>query len=490
MKKILGFQQLARGTVVVAATNLLRSFKAFLLIPLLAKFLSAEEFGIWVQVETTLMLLLPLVLLGLDSSLVRFLSGENERERMAESFWTTIAAITSAGLMVALLCWAVAPITSQHLWGAKSGMPIVRWLGVLAMFQGVNQLVQRFFYSRQRISIYSALVIAGLTVELGLVATVLRMGYGVRGVVLAQILLALMFGFIGLYMVFRQVGRGRINLQKLRGLLAFGLPLMPSSYFYWLADSSDRFIIGRFHGSAEVGVYGLAYMLGNVPYTMLLAPLHFVLYPKLIAWWDEGKRDSVRSGLENLLRYSLILIIPAVVGLSLVAEPVILLMSTSDFKGGVVIVPWIGGAFVGMTLWVTGHYLLYMQKRTKVAAFAYGLAGLLNIALNLLFVPRWGTTAAAISTFIAYWGLALGGCFYVRRSFFFEMQSGTMFRVLLACTPMGLFLWWADPTGIGGLLVCTSAGVCLYAGALWMVGEIGAREVALVRSVLALPKRR
>ena len=234
---------------------------------------------------------------------------------------------------------------------------------------------------------------------------------------------------------------------------------------------------------AAVGVYGLAYTLGNIPYTMLLAPLHFVMYPRIVAWWEEGRRDAVRRAVEELLRYSYTIVVPAAVGLSLLARPVILLMSSPEFAEGQIVIPWISGAFVGMSLWAAGHYLLYVQKRTATATLAYALAGAANLLLNVLLVPRWGPVAAAQTTCAVYWLLAVAGCLYVRRSFPFSLQLGPLVRVVGACLPMGAVLWWLAPSGLGGVLGATALGTAVYLGALWSLGGIRRHDREAVRSL-------
>ena len=490
MKTTSVFHQLAKGTIVIAAINLLRSFRSFLLVPMLAKSMSTAEYGVWVGFETTFLFLLPLVLLGLDAGLVRYLSGGRGRRELAQGIWTALRTTLVTGLGVGLICVLLAPLIAKDLWGAGDATVVVRWLGILVVFRGMAHLIQRFFYARQQINLYGMMVGIGLVVELGFIGFVASMGYGVVGVVQAVSVFSVFFVIVGLLLIYRQVGWERFDRKVLRQFLSFGLPLMPSSYFYWLADSSDRFVIGHFHGAVEVSVYSLAYTLGNMPYTMLLAPLHFVMYPQLISWWDEGKMDRVQLGLESLLRYSLMLMIPAVVGLSLLARPIILLMSTEEFAGGAAIVPWIGGAFIGMSIWVAGHYLLCIQGRTRTVTFVYGLAGVGNLGLNLLFVSSWGPSAAAWSSFLIYWLLAVIGCLYVRRSFFFQLQWQAMLRACCACVPMALFLRWAEPIYVFQLSVCVVIGAVCYVGSLWAIGGIGTREWLFVRSLFNPSGRR
>ena len=47
----------------------------------------------------------------------------------------------------------------------------------------------------------------------------------------------------------------------IRAMTAFGLPLIPSTVFVWVLNLSDRYIIGYFHGSGQVGLYATSYDL-------------------------------------------------------------------------------------------------------------------------------------------------------------------------------------------------------------------------------------
>ena len=475
----------ARDTTIITIVNALRSLKSFLLVPVLTRLLGTEQYGVWIQVDATLVLLIPCVLWGLDAALVRFLAAESDRRRVAEGLWTSLSAVVGAGVLVGAACWIWAAVIADALWGAPAAANVVRWTGLLIATEAVTQLVLRYFYARQQMMTYAVLTTAGLVLELAFVGGAVWLGHGVQGAVIGLIGFKAVLLAVSLGLVVPQVGWAGWSGQRLREFLAFGLPLLPAAYFWWLVNSSDRYVLGHFHGSATVGVYGLAYTLGSLPYTMLLTPLYFVLYPKLTAWWDGGQEELVRAGMEYGMRYMLLLTVPATVALGWLAKPVIRLMSTASFAGGAVIVPLVGSSFVALGMWVMGSYLFLFEKRTAVITLAYGIAGAGNLALNLLIVPRWGAMGAAISTLLAYGGLALLGLPRARQILNFDPQLAILAKSLLACLPMSLWLWWTRPTGLLHLGGSILGGALLYVSGLWILRTFEPQEVRMFRSFVA-----
>lgn len=67
---------LIRRMGLVGITNFLVALNAIILIPLLTKSLPVSDYGVWVQVNTTFLLITSITTLGLPYTMLRFLSAE------------------------------------------------------------------------------------------------------------------------------------------------------------------------------------------------------------------------------------------------------------------------------------------------------------------------------------------------------------------------------------------------------------------------------
>ena len=79
------FKLFAQRIGLTGLTNLLITLSGILLIPILTKTLSIEEYGIWAQIMVTIGLVPSIVMLGLPYTMVRFLAGAEKKREYSRS---------------------------------------------------------------------------------------------------------------------------------------------------------------------------------------------------------------------------------------------------------------------------------------------------------------------------------------------------------------------------------------------------------------------
>jgi len=78
---------------IIGIVNILISLSAIILLPILTKNLSIQNYGIWVQTSITIILLSNIITLGLPDTMVRFLSGENDSEKLQNGIFSIIIVV-------------------------------------------------------------------------------------------------------------------------------------------------------------------------------------------------------------------------------------------------------------------------------------------------------------------------------------------------------------------------------------------------------------
>jgi O-antigen/teichoic acid export membrane protein len=152
-----------------------------------------------------------------------------------------------------------------------------------------------------------------------------------------------------------------------------------------------------------------------------------------------------------------ILVLLAGVTVALLGPPFILQFLPQDYVGTGAIVPWLA---LGTTLF--GLYLMPMNTITITAGVTRhvwiftAIAATMNIALNILLVPSFGTAAAAINTTIGYGALLVGVFLYMRRvcnpplPYDTERIAKGFISVAL---PALLSAMLTDPSSVSGLII-------------------------------------
>jgi len=178
-----------------------------------------------------------------------------------------------------------------------------------------------------------------------LIAGLLLSGFGLLGAIIACLIVGSISFAIAFSLAISQIGFKIPAFSELKPYLRYGMPLTPNAMIIWIIHSSDRYIIGYFIGMAAVGVYSAAYAMGNL-ILFFLTPIMVILFPTISKLYEEKSIEEVRNYLKYSLKYFLIFAIPSAFGLSVLAKPLLRILTTPEFVSGSIVVPFVAlGAF-------------------------------------------------------------------------------------------------------------------------------------------------
>ena len=196
------------------------------------------------------------------------------------------------------------------------------------------------------------------------------------------------------------------SLVRMRNLFFASVPLGLTLLFNLVYFRVDSIILTLTRTTAEVGIYGLAYKIFELP---LVIPTFFMnaLYPVMLeVTGDLGK--ETRKNFSSLIGKTAALLFVAscvVVLIVWFCAPIIAWIRTDFFAGVAVLrVLSLGLPFFflsSLTMWT-----LIAKKQQTLLAVVYCVCMFVNAGLNWIFIPKFGYMAAAWIT-VASEGLVL-----------------------------------------------------------------------------------
>jgi O-antigen/teichoic acid export membrane protein len=384
----------------IGITTLLVSLSGIILLPILTKTLPIEEYGMWALIGVTIGLIPAVVMLGLPYTMVRFLSAAKKKEEIQEGFYSIafIVLFTSAIASLLLLLFSK-PIAASLF---DNNLTIARILPLIVFIACLNGLLLNFFRTFQQIKRYSIFAFIQTYLNVALVAYFVLSGYGILGAVMGLLISSFFVFLIMASLIISEIGIKIPKFTHTREYLAFGLPTVPSNLSSWIVNSSDRYVIGVFLGTAFVGYYSPGYALGSM-IGMFMAPLSFMLPPVLSKYYDENNMNEVKTVLRYSLKYFLLLAIPATFGLSLLSKPILTILSTPEIASqGYLVTPFIAVSALLFGAYAVISHIIALEKKTKITGAIWVMAAVLNLGLNIIIVPYMGILGAAITTLIAF----------------------------------------------------------------------------------------
>lgn len=165
--------------------------------------------------------------------------------------------------------------------------------------------------------------------------------------------------------------------------------------------SADVTMLGLYTNDYTIGIYTVAVKAYNAIKAMISAMTSACL-PRVSAYYGEGRMDEYKHLLNDLINNCTLLMLPTVCGLALLAEPVVLVLSGEGYIEATVALRLISLAIIGATY--SGILITCVNlpmKREKYNLYATVVAAIVNVVLNIYFIPHYKEKGAAITTVIA-----------------------------------------------------------------------------------------
>jgi O-antigen/teichoic acid export membrane protein len=459
--------RLLRGSLTYAVANFVIKALNLLLLPLYTRFLSPADYGIISLAETLAAALAVGLSLGLDSGVTRlyfqYVSDPSQLNRYVSSCLRFAAIWTLAGVFVMislgghLLPW-VAP---------RLSVPFYPFIAMAICTAALLQFIQyRFvlYQVQQRARSYALLAMSlFFATTTAVVALVLFARWGAFGMLLGKLLAAASVT-MGVVHLLRPWVAAPLEWKFVRETLPLSLPLVPHYLMALCLVTADRFILAHYRNLQEVGLYSLAYTLGMAMFLVSVSigqawqPIYF----------DTARRNGGRHILGRVSS-SLAVFLTAIAIFGVQVVPYFARLLDSRYLPIRRLVPWVIGSYLLHAFFGLFQLALLEGKKTKFIVAASSVAFVLNLGLNLWWIPRLGMYGAAYATLVAYGAEALLMFYYAQRVFYLSYDWLRVFAALtLFALALGLsqFNWNAFTHALMtlGILLITATMVWFSGG--------------------------
>lgn len=183
--------------------------------------------------------------------------------------------------------------------------------------------------------------------------------------------------------------------------IRYSLPMTVSRAASFVYRSADIFLLLYFLNAAAVGAYGVAYAAGRLVGMFSMA-FNFLGAPIASKIEAASGADDMVTAHQPALRWLVILSIPAMVPLVLLPEPFITSLYRPRYAPGAGALAVLALAFAIDNVFNALGNLLRGLGKARPLAFNGFLAAVMNVALNIVLIPRYGIIGAAFATLASY----------------------------------------------------------------------------------------
>lgn len=392
----LKIKRLLSNTLLFTVANLGSRIMVFFMVPLYTMILTTEEYGVSDLVQTTAMLLFPVLSLSVSDAVLRFC--------FVKDYSTSD--VLSVGLKVTLKGTFICFIVSLLLFF----IPMFKPLGLYVLFIPIfyvtisySNLLHKFARGIEKVR---------ASAEGGLLSTVLVVAFnllfllvfklGILGYLLA-------YSLAELVAIVYMACRCRINeytvalsvdsdnvLQK--QMLRYSLPLVQNSLSWWALSSINRYVMLAWLDVASVGIYSATLRIPTI--LNVLADI-FAQAWLLTALKDYGDAES-KQFINKMYRKYFWLLLTLTSVIILLSRPLARFLLTGEFSSYWWMIPYLFiSVFLGALVGFLGS--VFSAERKNQMQFISTLTGaLFTIGITIIFLKNHGIIIAALATMVGY----------------------------------------------------------------------------------------
>lgn len=394
------YNKLVKNTGVFFIANFSSKVLTFLLVRFYTELLSPTEYGIIDLLNTTASLAFPLITLCITEAVLRFSIDDTDNR----------GKILTNGIAVAVLGNLAFVLTAPVFANIESFSENYIWIYLLTLTNSLYTIFAHFSRGIGKSKLFAASGLVHTALQIGFnILFLLVFGWGMTGYFIAAVLANVLSGafvFFGgnlfSYIVFK------LDRKYLRTMIVYSLPLIPNSVFWWIMQSSDRYVITYMLGSEANGLYAVANKIPTIIST--ISSIFFQAWQ--ISSVEEVNSKDKTEFYSRVFAVLSALLTTATSFLLVVLQPLYHILTEASYYDGWKATPFLLFAMVfSCYSSFLGTNYVAMKKTTGVFLTTVGGA-VVNIGLNLFLTKPLNIIGTAFATAVGFfitWGARVFG---------------------------------------------------------------------------------
>lgn len=479
-------QKIAYNTGVQVIGKAVTTVLSLILIALLTRYLGVFGFGEYTTVFVFLSFFGVIADFGFFQILVREMTNNPEEEgKIANNLLTFRAFFALAIYLLAIFISLFTPYSAT----IKEGILLI---ALASFFQTQNSSLVGIFQVRHRMDRSVITDVVGRATILLISIWLIKQGAGLQLIFWATVignLINLILSWILAIPIVKI--RLAFDFKLWKKIFVYAWPLGIAAVFGIIYFKIDSIMLSLLRSSEDVGIYGAPYKILEV---LVFIPGIFMgnVFPVITRYVKE-KDERLQSAIQKSFTFLLISATGILFGglalssgiIRFVAGEEFVSSSTITFLSHPITAPIL---FQILLVAIAFSYISYLfnpillavnQQKALIKPAIY--ATIINVALNLIFIPKYGYLAAASTTVVTELFILIYLGFLTFKFLPFGLNLKNLWKVLLSGILMGAILYFLNNLNI---IVLVILGVGLYIFFLFIFKVIGKGEI----SALFFPK--
>ena len=241
----------------------------------------------------------------------------------------------------------------------------------------------------------------------------------------------------------------------------------------------DLLLLQPIAGSQETGLYKAALVIAEFVWLIPMA-VQIIFIQSSSEMWSRDAHEEITSMASKATRYTLAFTTLLLLGIAALATPFITLYFGSEFSEAVtpllLLLPGVLGFAIARPIYAIGQG----KGELRILIIATGIAAAINLVLNLLLIPRYGMSGAAVATSIGYGSMVVFHYFAARQigyNPFGDLRLARIGATVIVAGPVIFGVASLINSRILSLLIVPPVGFAVYSTLALRTEAISADEI-------------
>lgn len=406
LKKLLG------QTAVYGLSSILGRTLNYLLVPLYTSVFEKhpEEYGIVSQLYAFVAFLMILLTFGMETTYFRFIQDSDNRKQVFQNSFLTVVLLNVVfflGLLSLNHSIADALLFTEH-------PEYIILMGAIVVIDATSSLPLAKLRAEERAKEFAIIQFSSIGVNIVLNLVLLycfvdpaEPTKGVFYILMANLVSSLVKpimlrrDFMGI--------RLKLDVPLLRKMMVYAIPIVIAGFAGIINEVIDRIMLKQMlydpangvtakMADAQIGIYSACYKLAMLV-TILLQAYRYAAEP---FFFNQMKNQDRNKLYVKLMNYFVAIVCLVFLVVSLNLDIFKYFISNKTFWEGLYVVPILLLANVFLGVYFNQSIWYKLTNQTKYGAYISIMGAVLTIAINYLFIPKYGFRASAWATLIVY----------------------------------------------------------------------------------------
>ncbi|MFH1752160.1 MAG: oligosaccharide flippase family protein [archaeon] len=474
-----------KGTFYLLLSNTIFFLTGYFIYFILARLLQPAEFGLYGVIIALISILNLVLVTGIQQAVSKFVSETPENALKVKR--KALILQFSMALIVAIVYVLLAQFVALLLNDLTLTI-FLQFSAVIIVTHSLFSVFSGYFNGLKLFKIQATTNAFYYVLKLFLIVGIVWLGYGLFGAITGFIIastLALIFSIVYAKKIKLKVSK-KVKPPTYTKMVNFALPLIGFALLLHLLQNIDLFavkaLVGKDIANELTGYYLAATTISKLPFIFVLA-FSSVLFPLISRSTFKSNLKKTQNYIKESMRYSLMILLPLSVLFASTALPLIELLFSEAYSAGGEVLSVLAFSTLFLGLFVILTTIISASGKPKHSFALILVVLVVDLILNILFVPVIGIMGAAFATLISmFLGMIIAGLMVL---YYFKalISIVSTMKILIASAIIYILSleFYAD-----GLFLIVKLIVLLavYKGLLFVFREFKAKDFKIIKGIV------